>query len=169
VNNEIDERYNIEKATKAAGEFLKDAKEKFGSWTLAAASYNCGRSALAGQIDIQQADNYYDLLLNTETGRYIYRILAVKLILENPEKFGFHLNHKSLYHPIPTYEVQVDSTISDLVEFSEDHKINYKVLKIFNPWLRKPYLNNRQQKTYTIKIPKEGYRDFQKIYDETRE
>jgi hypothetical protein len=166
VNHQVDERYNIEKATKAAAEFLKDAHEKFGSWTLAAASYNVGRSALMEQIELQDADNYYDLLLNTETGRYVYRILAVKLILENPEKYGFNLSEESLYYPIPTYEVQVDSTINNFADFAGQYSVSYKVLKIFNPWLRKPYLNNKRGKTYTIRFPKDGYRDYKKIFNE---
>jgi hypothetical protein len=169
VNREIDERYNIEKATQAACEFLKDAHDKFGSWTLAAASYNSGRSALAKQIELQKADDYYDLLLNTETGRYVYRILAVKMILENPEKYGFHVEPESLYYPVPTYEVKVDTSVNDFADFAKQYSISYKVLKIFNPWLRKPYLNNNQGKTYYIKIPKEGYRNFQKIYSEYKD
>ncbi len=166
VNSQVDERYNIEKATKAASEFLKDAHEKFGSWTLAAASYNVGRSALQKQMDLQKASDYYDLLLNTETGRYVYRILAIKLILENPEKYGFHLNEESLYYPIPTYEVEVDSTINNFADFAAQYSISYKVLKIFNPWLRKPYLNNKREKPYTLKIPREGYRNYQKVFNE---
>ena len=166
VNREIDERYNIDKATRAAGEFLKDAHDKFGSWTMAAASYNSGRSALQEQVNIQKTDNYYDLLLNTETGRYVFRILAVKLILENHEKYGFNLNEESLYYPIPTYKVKVDTSVNNFADFAAQYSISYKVLKIFNPWLRKPYLHNKQGKTYYIKIPEEGYRNFQKIFSE---
>ncbi|MFP3860262.1 MAG: lytic transglycosylase domain-containing protein [Bacteroidales bacterium] len=163
INYEVDERYNIEKSTTAAANFLKDAYENFGSWTMAAAAYNFGRKALARQVEIQKQNNYHDLLLNPETARYVYRILAVKLILENPEQYGFHVDEGSLYYPVPTYTVKVDSSISDFAKFAEEQSINYKLLKYFNPWLRQPHLKNPKGKTYHIKIPKEGYRDFEKI------
>lgn len=163
INYEVDERYNIEKSTTAAANFLKDAHEKFGSWTMAAAAYNFGKKALARQVEIQNQNNYHNLLLNPETARYVYRILAVKLILENPEQYGFHVDEESLYYPVPTYTVKVDSAIKDFAEFAAEHSINYKILKYFNPWLRQPHLKNPNGKTYHIKIPREGYRDFRKI------
>ncbi|MFO8235349.1 MAG: transglycosylase SLT domain-containing protein [Bacteroidales bacterium] len=168
INHEIDERYNIEKATEAAAKFLKDAYEKFGSWTMAAAAYNFGRKALAKQIEIQKQNKYHDLLLNTETARYVYRILAVKLILESPGAYGFHVDQESLYHSVPTYEVKVDSSIENFADFAEDHMINYKLLKYFNPWLRQPYLKNPEGRTYCIKIPEKGYRNIKKIRQYTQ-
>jgi membrane-bound lytic murein transglycosylase D len=165
VNSEIDERYHFEKSTKAACEYFKDAHELFGSWTMAAASYNMGRRGLIRQVNRQKQDNYYDLLLNNETGRYVYRILAIKLILENPEKYGFHVREKDFYHAVPTYEVELDTAVSNFADFAEKFSINYKVLKYFNPWLRDSYLTNNSKKEYLIKIPEEGFRSYTKMLD----
>lgn len=165
VNSEVDERYHFEKSTGAACEFLKDAKELFGSWTMAAASYNMGRRGLIKQVNRQKENNYYDLLLNNETGRYIYRVLAIKLILENPDKYGFHVREQDLYHPVPTYEVEVDTAVTDFADFAKKFSINYKILKYFNPWLRDSFLTNKTGKKYYIKIPEEGYRSYSKIVD----
>ena len=165
VNSEIDERYHFEKSTVAACKFFNDAHELFGNWTMAAASYNMGRRGLVRQANRQKQNNYYDLLLNNETGRYIYRILAIKLILENPEKYGFHVREKDFYHSVPTYEVKVDTAVTDFADFAEEFSINYKVLKYFNPWLRESFLTNKYNKEYYIEIPKEGYRSYSKIID----
>jgi membrane-bound lytic murein transglycosylase D len=156
VNDEVDERYHIEKSTEAACLFLKESYNRYGSWTMAAASYNIGRSGLNEQIERQKSDYYYDLLLNEETGRYIYRALAIKLILSNPEEYGFYAGDKDLYKVIPTYEVTVDGTVEDFTDFASKYGINYKVLKIFNPWLRDNKLMNPHKQTYYIRIPKDG-------------
>jgi hypothetical protein len=156
VNDEVDERYHIEKSTEAACVFLKESYNRYSSWTMAAASYNIGRSGLNEQIERQKSDYYYDLLLNEETGRYIYRVLAIKLILSNPEEYGFYAGDKDLYPVIPTYEVTVDGTVEDFADFASKYGINYKVLKIFNPWLRDKELTNPHKKTYYIRIPKDG-------------
>lgn len=153
VNSEIDERYHLEKSTNVACDFLSSANEKFGSWTLAAAAYNMGRSGLQRQLDRQKSNNYYDLLLNDETSRYIFRILAIKEIIENPEKYGFQFRNEDLYKHIPTYTVRVDSSVSSWADFSAKLGINYKILKIHNPWLRQSYLTNSAAKNYDIKIP----------------
>ena len=160
VNNEIDERYHLKKSTEAACKFLKRSYENYGSWTLAAASYNMGRTGLNRQIGRQDEKNYYDLLLNEETGRYIYRVLALKLIMENPEHYGFQFDRDELYHSIPVYEVTVDTPVKDFAEFAHRYSINYKILKIFNPWLRDNKLSNSKAKSYYLSIPKKGYRDF---------
>ena len=160
VNDEIDERYHLEKSTEAACIFLKRSYELYGSWTMAAASYNVGRTGLNRQIERQDTRYYYDLLLNDETGRYIYRLLALKLIMENPKEYGFEFECSELYSPIPTYKVTVDTAVEDFAEFARRYSINYKVLKIFNPWLRDNKLSNTKGKTYYISIPKKGYRDF---------
>lgn len=160
VNNYVDERYNVEKATEAACQYLKEAHDKYGNWTLAAASYNMGMNGLERQLDRQNVSNYYDLLLNSETSRYVFRIIAAKEILENPTKYGFHYRLKDLYMPPETYSVNVDTGISDLSAFAEKHGINYKILKIFNPWLRDTYLTNNSGKIYEIQFPKSGYHDF---------
>ncbi len=160
VNAEVDERYHLEKATAAACRFLKDSHEKYGSWVMAAASYNMGRNALTRQIRRQGTGNYYDLLLNDETGRYVYRLIALKLILSNPEDYGFFLDREDLYPPIPTYEVTVDSPVKDLADFALRYGVNYKILKYFNPWLRSGSLTNAGSRIYYIKIPRSGFRDF---------
>lgn len=164
VSSEVDERYNMEKSTKAACEFFSHAYDLFGSWTMAAASYNMGRNGLLKQVKRQKQDNYYNLLLNSETGRYIYRVLAIKTILENPKKFGFNLRDKDLYHEIPCYDVKIDSSVNDFADFALKHNINYKILKYFNPWLRDSFLNNPTGKEYIIKIPKKGFRNYAKTY-----
>ncbi|MDA3954310.1 MAG: lytic transglycosylase domain-containing protein [Bacteroidales bacterium] len=163
VNSEVDERYHLKKSTEAACDYIKDAQELFGTWTMAAAAYNVGRKGLMQQVNRQKEDNYYNLLLNNETGRYIYRILAIKLILENPDQFGFHVREKDMYALVPTYEVKVDSSVKDFADFAKKHAINYKLLKYFNPWLRDSYLTNKYQKEYYVRIPKEGYRSYSKI------
>lgn len=156
VNSEVDERYHIEKSTEAACTFLKESYQRYGSWTMAAASYNMGRKGLDEQIGRQKIDDYYDLLLNEETGRYVYRLLAMKLILSNPEEYGFYAEKKDLYPVIPTYEVTIDGPVEDFADFASRYGINYKVLKIFNPWLRDKQLKNPQKQTYYIQIPKGG-------------
>jgi hypothetical protein len=160
VNNEIDERYHLEKATAAACKFLKHSEGLYKSWTMAAASYNMGRTGLNRQISRQDQRYYYDLLLNDETGRYVYRLIALKLIMENPEEYGFEYKEEELYPLIPTYEVSIDGPIEDFADFARRYDINYKVLKIFNPWLRDNKLTNSRGKTYYISIPEKGYREF---------
>lgn len=155
VNSEVDERYHIEKATVAACKYLQEAYDKYGSWTLAAASYNMGMNGLDNQLERQQVDNYYDLLLNEETARYIFRILAAKEILNQPATYGFTFRNKDLWEPIPTTTVTVDSSVSDWADFAGNQGINYKVLKNLNPWLRQSYLKNTSGKAYSIKIPTE--------------
>ena len=154
INSDIDERYHLKKATKIACAYLKEAKEKFGSWSLAAASYNMGMSGLKQQLNKQQVNNYFDLLLNEETGRYVYRIIAAKEILSNPNQYGFKYREKDLYKQVETYDIAVDTTINNLSNFSKSNNINYKVLKMFNPWLRTNRLPNSSRRTYEITLPK---------------
>ena len=156
VNSEVDERYHIQKSTQAACDFLNSAKDKFGSWTLAAAAYNMGMSGLLEQMNRQKSFSYYDLLLNNETSRYVFRILAIKEIIENPKKYGFQFRSEDLYENIPTYEVMVDTSINSWADFSKDYGINYKILKLHNPWLRESYLTNKLKKKYYIEIPQKG-------------
>jgi hypothetical protein len=157
VDDFVDERYHLEKSTEAACQYILDAKARFGSWTLAAASYNGGMTGVTRQIEIQKVTNYYDLLLNEETSRYVFRILALKEIMKAPEKYGFIINPQDLYNIIPTRKLEVDSTINDLADFAKEQGINYKILKIHNPWLRDKKLLNLARKKYTIEIPTEGY------------
>jgi membrane-bound lytic murein transglycosylase D len=157
INKEVDERYHLEKATQTACDYLKEAYGELGSWTLAAASYNMGISGIKKQMERQQADNYYGLTLNSETARYIFRIMAVKEIMENPLEYGFHFRTQDLYAPIPTYTVEVDTAVSNFSAFAAELGINYRILKFHNPWLRYDYLPNRTGKKYQIAIPKNGH------------
>lgn len=157
VNNNVDERFNLVLSTQAAARYLKQARDEFGSWTLAAAAYNAGRSGIRRELNRQGVTDYYDLLLNEETSRYVFRILAVKRLLEAPEQYGFQFNKDHLYQRIPTYRVIVDTAVTDFVAFAEKFGINYKILKIHNPWLREAHLNNASRKKYTLDIPQSGY------------
>jgi hypothetical protein len=157
VNDIVDERYHLEKSTEAACRYLLAAKEKFGSWTLAAASYNGGMNGITKRIDEQKVTNYYDLALTEETSRYVFRILALKEIMRQPAKYGFSIYTSDLYTQIPTKKVAVDSSITDLTGFAIAQGINYKILKIHNPWLRDKKLVNPTKKRYEIEIPLEGY------------
>lgn len=157
VNELVDERYHLEKSTEAACKYLLAAKAKFGTWTMAAASYNGGMSGLGKRIDEQKVTNYYDLGLTDETARYVFRIIALKEIMKNPALYGFSIYQTDLYPPIPTKNVEVDSTINDLTGFAQSQGINYKILKIHNPWLRDKKLLNPSKKKYEIKIPLSGY------------
>jgi membrane-bound lytic murein transglycosylase D len=157
VNEYVDERYHLEMATKVAAEYLKKSKERFGSWTLAAAAYNAGNAGVNKQINRQQLDNnYYDILLNSETSRYVFRILAFKEIMSNPKKYGFNFRQQDLYKSVPTYRVKVDSAVTDFAVFAKKFDINYKILKLHNPWLRDTFLKNASGKEYFIEIPKKG-------------
>lgn len=153
VNKNVDERYNLEKSTRVAAEYLKKSKEKFGSWTLAAAAYNAGNGRINKRITEQKVDNYYDLLLNPETGRYVFRILALKEIMSNPQKYGFIYDQEDLYTFPEVREIVVDNAIPDLADFAKSYGVTYKELKLVNPWLRETKLNNASRKQYTIKIP----------------
>lgn len=161
ITDEVDERYNIVKSTEAACKYFKESYKQFNNWTLAAASYNIGKTGLQLQLNRQRESSYYNLLLNDETARYIYRVLAIKEIISRPKIYGFILRKKDLYPPIPTKKIIVDTTIHNLVYFSNDQGVSYKYLKLFNPWLRTGSLNNEQRKKYIIELPKKG----DEIYD----
>lgn len=160
VNSEIDERYHLEKSTQAACDYLNKSYKKFGSWTLVAASYNMGSSRLSRSIKSQKVDNYFDLFLNSETSRYVFRIVAIKTIMENPVKYGYNLRQKDLYQTIPINIIELDSAVVDFNDWALEQGVNYKILKNLNPWLRKPYLKNINKKTYKVKIPLSGFRKF---------
>jgi hypothetical protein len=157
VNSNVDERYNLEKSTEVACKYFLKSKEELGTWTLAAAAYNAGNAGISRRLKEQGVNDYYDLLLGEETGRYLFRIVALKEILSNPEKYGFNFREKDLYKNVPTYKVEVDTAVRDFTVFSEKFGINYKILKIHNPWLREPHLNNKSRKLYHIDIPEKGY------------
>jgi membrane-bound lytic murein transglycosylase D len=158
INNEVDERYSFERSTKFACDFFHKSFEKYGSWTLAAASYNGGRNAIDDQLDIQKEKNYYDLLLSEETARYIFRVVAYKLVINDPAAYGFEIEKKDYYPELRYTEVKVDSAITDFTRFARSFNTNYKMLKLLNPWLRKPYMTNKSRYTYMIKVPENGSR-----------
>jgi len=156
VNDKVDERFNLEKATRAACKYLKEAYSKYGNWTLAAASYNFGMNGIDKQIGRQKSRSYYNLSLVEETNRFVFRILAIKEIFSDPWKYGFTLTEEELYKPIKTKKVVVKKEIKDLASFAVEQGINYKILKIFNPWLRDNTLPNPSNKTYYIEIPEDN-------------
>ena len=158
VNKEVDERFNIEKSTLVACRMFKSAFQKYKSWSLVAASYNGGRAGLDHQMAMQKAGSYYDLMFVEETSRYVFRILALKMVMENPEKYGFGIEKKELYPIIETTNVEVKGPVKDWAAYAIDKGITYKTLKMFNPWLRETFLKNPTGKTYTLKIPEKGFR-----------
>lgn len=153
VNNVVDERYNIELSTLAACKYLKKSHEEFGSWTLAAASYNIGKNRLRKIIGEQKVDSYYDLFMNDETSRYVFRVLALKEIISNPKKYGFYLDKADYYEPLQTRAVTVNEDIEDLAAFAIQYGTNYKTLKLLNPWMRQPYLKVKKGKSYSVQLP----------------
>jgi hypothetical protein len=157
VNDNVDERYHLQKSTEVACKYLQRYKEYYGSWTLAAAAYNAGPGSISKFMTIQNAENYYDLLLGEETGRYLFRLLAIKEILTHPERYGFEVDATDMYMAVPTFTVDVDEPVANFADFAAEYEINYKILKRHNPWLREPHLNNTSRKEYIIEIPNKGY------------
>ncbi|MCX6301726.1 MAG: lytic transglycosylase domain-containing protein [Bacteroidia bacterium] len=162
INSVIDERYDVEKSTQFACDYFRKSYERYGNWTLAAASYNGGRAAIDEQIEIQGQNNYYDLLLSEETARYIFRAVAYKLVISDPSSYGFVIEENELYPELKCREVKVDTAIANFSKFAEQFGTNYKMLKLLNPWLRKPYLTPKPSKEYIIRIPEEGMRNTEK-------
>ena len=153
INKEVDMRYNVEKETVAACKYLKESYRKFGSWTASAAAYNGGNSRISRTIEEQRVDSYYDMRLAEETQRYVFRILALKLITENPEKYGFQIGDNGWYQPFEYNIVTVTESIPNLIDFAYEQGTNYKMLKYFNPWLRSNSLTISAGNSYDIKIP----------------
>jgi len=160
INAEIDERYHIEKSTEAACRYLNHSYRQYGNWINVAASYNAGISGIKRQTELQDSRNYFDLLLNDETARYVYRIIALKIIMENPENYGFKVNEEEKYPVLAFKEVELKGSVLNFAVYAHDHGINYKILKYLNPWLRQSYLKNPTKKSYMIKIPEPGMRSF---------
>lgn len=154
INNEVDERYNVVKSTETACKYLLNAYKELNSWALVAASYNMGIGGVRKQLSRQKATSYYDLILNEETSRYVFRLLAIKEIISKPKEYGYILQNEDLYNTIPTYTVNIDTSVESIADFAHDFDIHYKTLKIFNPWLRQAYLHNTSRKKYEILIPK---------------
>ena len=157
INTEIDERYNLEKASQAACEYLQELYDMFNDWTLAAAAYNMGQNALKRNIKKQQVNNYYDLKLNNETSRYIFRIVAYKTIYESPEKYGFHITNHNFQENIETYSINISESIDDLAKYALDLGVNYKIIKNFNPWILKNNLTINNDKLYKLTVPTKNH------------
>jgi len=153
VDEQVDERYHLAKSTEAACRYLLESYEKYGNWTMAAASYNAGRKGMDRQIERQKTDRYYDLLLNEETARYIFRVVAYKLILSHPAEYGFFIPQRELYQPIPVDTLIISGPVGDFADFAFLHGTNYKILKALNPWLRDVTLSNTEKRSYIIEIP----------------
>ncbi|PKP49911.1 MAG: murein transglycosylase [Bacteroidetes bacterium HGW-Bacteroidetes-11] len=163
VTDQVDERYHYSRSTEAACKYIRDAYKKYNNWSLAAAAYNAGQGRISRETEKQFVDNYYDLHLNQETSRYLYRILALKLIYENPADYGFYLRNKDLYPPIPTQSFKIDTSITNLIKFANDNEVPYKVLKEFNPWLRTDQLKVAPGKSYTIELPKKKHLRYSQL------
>jgi membrane-bound lytic murein transglycosylase D len=153
VNAEVDERYHIEKSTLAACRYLKSAREKYKSWSLVAAGYNAGFGAVDKQLEKQKVGSYFDLLMAEETERYVFRIISLKLILENPVRFGFDIPEEEKYPLLKTKKVEITGSVPDWAAFAKNQGITYKTLKYYNPWLRESFLTNKFRKTYMVDIP----------------
>ena len=155
VSKEVDERLHFEKSTRAACKYLKRYKEQLGTWSLVAAAYNMGPTGLKNEMESQKTDNFYGLNLSEETNRYIFRLVAIKHVMEHSEQYGFDLSNEQLYSPLDKCaSVAVDTSIANLGEFAQQFGTSYRMLKVFNPWLKDNKLTNPKRKVYDIKIPK---------------
>jgi hypothetical protein len=153
VSGNVDERYHVEKATRAACAYLQEAHARFGSWVLAAASYNMGQAGVAEALFTQQVSTYWDLHLNSETARYVYRLAALREVMEAPEAYGFHLGRSDVYAPLMCQEVVVDTAVSNLASFALASGTTLRELKAINPWLRGSQLDVAEGKSYAIRVP----------------
>jgi membrane-bound lytic murein transglycosylase D len=156
INHDVDERYHYEKATEAACKYLLDYYDDFGSWTLAAAAYNMGGPRLKKNLATQKAGSYYDLNLNQETSRYVFRELAIKEIMSNPKDYGFYVDKSHMYAPLQYRTVEVDTSVTNWGDFANQQGTSYRMLKVYNPWLITGELGNSKGKVYKIKLPEEG-------------
>ncbi len=155
INSEIDERLNLEKATRAACKYLRKLKNQFGSWTLAAAAYNVGDPRLKKNIETQKAKTLFDLNLNSETMRYVFRIVAIKQIMQNPRKYGFYIDDFEKYDPLPEcYNIEVTGSVASWATYAAKYGLSYRMFKVYNPWLIDSKLINKEKKTYYVKVPK---------------
>ena len=156
INSQVDERYDVEKSAEAACKYLRDSYDMFGSWIVAAASYNMGQDGVKNQRERQKSKNYFNLVLNSETSRFVARIVSLKYILQNPEKYGFDIKSEDKYKPLEYSEITLDSSVADLADYATSLGVNYFILKMYNPWLRDNSFTNKNRKSYTIKIPADG-------------
>lgn len=160
VSAQVDERYNVEKSTRAACKYFRKAYEKFGNWTLAAASYNIGMKNIEERIGYQSITNYYDMQLPIETARYVYRAIAFKTLMNDPKKYGFYLEESDKFKPYECREVKVSGKIANWSDFAAEHNTNFKMIKLCNEWIRSNKLDNRRGKEYTVLVPVEGAREL---------
>ena len=156
VTDEVDERYDVIKSTEAACKYLNTAYAMFGNWTMSASSYNVGMSGIDKWSGLQKTTNYWNLVLGAETSRYVPRIIAMKLIMENPTAYGYDLKEEDLYKPLKFKEIELIASVADFAEYSSSLNINYKTLKLYNPWLRDTKLKVKNGVKYKIKVPEEG-------------
>lgn len=154
INKEVDRRYDQEMETQAACSFLNDLYRRFGSWTLSAAAYNCGGGRISRTIEEQQVNSYYDMLLPNETERYVFRILAFKILMSDPKKFGYQISDDGWYQPLDYKTITVTESIDNLAQFAVDQGTNLKMLKYYNPWLRSNTLTISTGNSYVIKLPR---------------
>ncbi|MCB9230587.1 MAG: transglycosylase SLT domain-containing protein [Bacteroidia bacterium] len=167
VTSEIDERLDPLKSTTAACRYIKEAYKKFGDWTLVAASYNMGMQGISNALERQKVDSYYDLYLNQETSAYVYRIIALKSVMQEPEKYGFTLSESDLYKPLRYKAVRITESIPDLVVFAREQGTTYKMLKVMNPWLLSDKLSVADKESYLIKIPVGGSQNAGELEEKT--
>lgn len=164
VNDEVDERYDVEKSTHAACKFFKEAHKRFNNWTLSAAAYNMGMGGVEKAVQQQNVKNYYDLLLNQQTGEFVYRLMAYKTLLSSPMHFGIKRKKITYFSRIPVKTVTIDSSITDLAYLAKYLKCNKTQIKLLNPWLRKGTLHNPDKQVYKLKIPKNLKKDYSMYY-----
>ena len=163
VNDDVDMRNHLEQSTRAACHYLKDLRQQFGSWTAAAAAYNCGENGLSRRFTNQKQKSYYDLYLNRETSRYVYRILALKLIMQHPQDYGYYVRRCDAYPEVPTTEVELSGQNVDIVQFALDNGTSYKMLRTLNPWIATDTFKNKAGKTYKVQIPAKNGTEYNTI------
>ena len=154
VSDEVDERYDPEKSTVAACKYLKAAYKKYGHWPTVAASYNSGMQRISNELSKQKVDNSFDLYLVQETSRYVFRIIAYKLVMESPKRYGYRFSRKNLYQPVAYTTVDVAGSVASWVDWAKDKGITYAQLREANPWIRSTKLTNAGGKTYKVRVPR---------------
>ena len=154
VNDDVDERYDPEKETVAACKYLRNAYSKYGNWATVCASYNAGTGKISSELSSQRVNTSFDLRLVSETSRYVFRIIALKIFLENPKRFGYRLRSNQLYQPIEYDEVRVNAPVANWTTWAREHGITYAQLRDANPWIRSNKLPNASGKVYRAKVPK---------------
>jgi len=156
VSDEVDERFDPEKSTVAACKYLKAAYKKYGHWPTVAASYNAGMQKISGELSKQKVDNSFDLYLVQETSRYVFRIIAYKLVMESPKRYGYRFSRKNLWQPVDYTTVDVSGSVPSWIDWAKGKGITYAQLREANPWIRSTKLTNADGKTYKVRVPKQN-------------